>query len=794
MLLRILKKDMMKRKGVNIILFLFITLSTVFLASSMNNIVVALSAVDYYLDYAKVPDINIVINSEQDTDKIDRWLEKKKESGDIEAYDYNTFLQIPDKSVTIKKGGVTSEFNNGGSNLYLATDNVDYCQVFDTDGERMRLKDGEIALSVLTMKKTGVKAGDHLTIFQEGAEKEFIVKEAVKDAAYGNEMVGMSRFMLSENDYKYFENISKEKFGLYYVETESVVDINDQIYNQGFTGVINVITIDIYKLVYSFDMILAGLLVLIGICLILIALLVLRFTLVFSLEEQYQEIGVLKAIGFRDYAIKRIYLVKYLAIVMIGAAIGTVVSVPVGQVMIDSVSENMILASSELNVWINILCAFIIIGLVVVFCYLCTRKLSKISAITAIRGGYTGERFHGGRRMFLSRSSRMQVPFYLGMNDIRSHVTRYIVLSITFCLSFILITIPLNTLNTMKSTEMIEKFNVDPDASVYISKVEEGKEEKYNNAKDLLKRVERIKQKLKEKGYEARMTALPIYFINYEGEQDTQKINIMSIQMIGEERTYSTYSEGEAPVLENEIAFSRDIMEEQSWEIGDHVTAWINGEERAFVISGIYSDYMQLGKSARLNPMIDCSEEIMFDYWAIMVDIDTEQSQAELAMELQRKFPDYEWKTAQELVDQQVGGIQGMLSEMLLPMTLLLCGVIMLITLLMEKLFITREKGEIAMMKSIGFRHSTIRNWQIMRMIFVVVASMIISVPLSLLSNHFVLKPIFGIMGADVSIQVNPIQAYLIYPGILLTGIIIATTIAANGVRKIDIREMNSLE
>lgn len=794
MLLRILKKDMMKRKGVNIILFLFITLSTVFLASSMNNIVVALSAVDYYLDYAKVPDINIVINSEQDTDKIDRWLEKKKESGDIEAYDYNTFLQIPDKSVTIKKGDVTSEFNNGGSNLYLATDNVDYCQVFDTDGERMHLKDGEIALSVLTMKKTGVKAGDHLTIFQEGAEKEFIVKEAVKDAAYGNEMVGMSRFMLSENDYKYFENISKEKFGLYYVETESVVDINDQIYNQGFTGVINVITIDIYKLVYSFDMILAGLLVLIGICLILIALLVLRFTLVFSLEEQYQEIGVLKAIGFRDYAIKRIYLVKYLAIVMIGAAIGTVVSVPVGQVMIDSVSENMILASSELNVWINILCAFIIIGLVVVFCYLCTRKLSKISAITAIRGGYTGERFHGGRRMCLSRSSRMQVPFYLGMNDIRSHVTRYIVLSITFCLSFILITIPLNTLNTMKSTEMIEKFNIDPDASVYISKVEEGKEEKYNNAKDLLKRVERIKQKLKEKGYEARMTALPIYFINYEGEQDTKKINIMSIQMIGEERTYSTYSEGEAPVLENEIAFSRDIMEEQSWEIGDHVTAWINGEERAFVISGIYSDYMQLGKSARLNPMIDCSEEIMFDYWAIMVDIDTEQSQAELAMELQRKFPDYEWKTAQELVDQQVGGIQGMLSEMLLPMTLLLCGVIMLITLLMEKLFVTREKGEIAMMKSIGFRHSTIRNWQIMRMILVVVASMIISVPLSLLSNHFVLKPIFGIMGADVSIQVNPIQAYLIYPGILLTGIIIATTIAANGVRKIDIREMNSLE
>lgn len=794
MLLRILKKDMMKRKGVNIILFLFITLSTVFLASSLNNIIVVLSAVDYYLDYANVPDINVVMNSEQDIDKIDRWLEQKKESGDIETYDYNRLLQIADKSVTIKKDGVTSELNNDSSSLYLATADVDYCQVFDVDGEKIHLKDGEIALSVLTMEKAGVKAGDHLTIVQEGAEKEFTVKEGVKDAAFGNEMVGMSRFMLSENDFKFFEDITKDKLGMYYIETESGADINDQIYNQSFTGVMSVISIDTYKLVYSFDMIMAGLLILIGICLILIALLVLRFTLVFSLEEQYQEIGVLKAIGFRDYAIKRIYLVKYLAIVLAGAAIGTVISVPVGQIMIDSVSENMILASSELNVWINILCAFIIIGLVVAFCYLCTRKLSKVSAITAIRGGYTGERFHGGRRMPLSRSLRMRVPFYLGLNDILSQMTRYIVLSITFCLSFILITIPLNTLNTMKSAEMVGKFNIDPDASIYISKIEEGKEEKYNNATDLLKGIERVEHELKEKGYEARMTALPIYFINYESEQSTRKTNIMSIQMIGEEKTYSQYSEGEAPMLENEIAFSQDIMEEQSWGIGDHVTARINGEEKSFVISGTYSDYMQLGKSARLNPVIDCNEEIMFDYWAIMVDIDTEHSQAELAKKLQKEFPDYEWNTAQELVDQQVGGVQGMVSEMLLPMTLLLCAVIMLITLLMEKLFVTREKGEIAMMKSIGFRHSTIRNWQIIRMVIVVVASMIISIPLSLVSNHFVLKPIFGIMGAEVSIQVNPIQAYLIYPGILLIGIIIAATIAANGVKKIDIREMNSLE
>lgn len=56
---------MMKRKGINFILFIFITLATIFFASSINNIMVVSSAVDYYMDYANTPDINIILNSEE---------------------------------------------------------------------------------------------------------------------------------------------------------------------------------------------------------------------------------------------------------------------------------------------------------------------------------------------------------------------------------------------------------------------------------------------------------------------------------------------------------------------------------------------------------------------------------------------------------------------------------------------------------------------------------------------------------------------------------------------------------
>ena len=104
---------------------------------------------------------------------------------------------------------------------------------------------------------------------------------------------------------------------------------------------------------------------------------------------------------------------------------------------------------SGANFFVNIICTMLIIALVMLFCYSCTRKLNKISAIMAIRGGQSGERFNKKAGLKLYRRKWMGVPVFLGLNDMFCHVRRYLVLMITFCLSFILITIPLNTINTV---------------------------------------------------------------------------------------------------------------------------------------------------------------------------------------------------------------------------------------------------------------------------------------------------------------------------------------------------------
>lgn len=549
-----------------------------------------------------------------------------------------------------------------------------------------------------------------------------------------------------------------------------------------------------YALVYSFDLIMAALLILIGVCLILIALLVLRFTLIFTMEEEYQEIGVLKAVGLRNWAVKKLYLMKYFILVCCGALFGLFLSFPVSDFMVSSIGKNLIMQDSKENYIVNIACALFIVVLVLWFCYFCTHKLNKVSAINAIRGGSSGERFKNKRGIALAKRRGMKVIVYLGINDILSNLKRYAVLIITFCISFILITIPLNTVNTMKSDEMASKFAIKPNTSIVLNSIELDSEDKYTSIVSIDEGMHRVKQELCDAGYDASLTAVPLYFFKYTAQDEVDYVNTLTLQLRGDHVDYLQYSEGSAPILENEVAVSQQLLKDNDWEIGDYLNIQLANGLKELIITGTYSDYIQIGKSIRLNPIVNLEEEIMFSYSGIMVDFKEDKSQTEWKEIMSERFPDYKWTTSSEFVDTNVGGLQDMVDQILFPMTSMLCGVIMLITLLMERLFITREKGEIAMLKSIGFGKKAIIGWQVIRMSFVVFVSMMISIPLSLLSNQFLLKPIFAIMGADITIQVDTLMAYLVFPGILLVGIILATFIATNYIRKINIREMNNVE
>ncbi|GFI22151.1 hypothetical protein IMSAGC011_00924 [Lachnospiraceae bacterium] len=792
MWIEILKKDLMKQKGINVILFLFITLSTIFLASSVNNIYLVTNGLNTYMEYANVSDVMVVFGGGAEREQFQEWIKSRSE---ITEYDCEELCEIKAEDITIKQADATSTLKTNGASLYLASIGSKYAKPLDNKGNELSLAPGEVAVTSWMMEKNALHIGDKIEVYISDKAYSYQIAIQSRDIMYGNEMSGMARFIFCKDDYnKMVSGSTNRKIEVYGYNTTNPKKTLDAMNQQEFKFLVNAFERSIYSLLYVFDMIVAALLIVVGFCLILISLMILKFSLSFTMEENYREVGVMKAIGMRNFSIRKIYLVKYFALVVTGAIVGFLISIPFGKGMMDSVSKNMVLGDSTNTAVINLVCSIVIILFVTGMCVVFTGKLKKISAIEAIRSGDSGERYQKRRGLCLYKRKYMGTISFLGLNDILCNTRRYLVLFFTFCISFVLITVPLNTLTTMESDEMASKFNLNPDAAIYLETVEEQGAAPYHNTKDLEHALRRIEKEMAAKGYTAQLSVGALCFIEYTINDVGDVIKPLSNYPIGKNGSFCEYQAGLAPKLSNEVAFSKKIMEENNLEIGDIVIVKIGGKEQKLIITGYYSDYMQLGKSARLNPAIDISDEILSGYWKATVEMETALTQQELASVLKKEFPQYNWVTAQEALDANIGSIKSTMQILQIPMTIMLCILIMLISLLMMKLFIVREKGQLAMLKSIGWRNKAIRLWLVMRMVWVVILSMIVAVPLSMLCNRFVLRNIFAIMGAELQIQVEPQKAYVLYPVILLVGIMFATYFATGSVKRISTNDMKIAE
>ena len=66
-------------------------------------------------------------------------------------------------------------------------------------------------------------------------------------------------------------------------------------------------------------------LLMVSLIFVAVAFVILRFTIAFTLSEEFREIGVMKAIGIRNLKIRSLYLVKYAALSVMLFAVETVV-------------------------------------------------------------------------------------------------------------------------------------------------------------------------------------------------------------------------------------------------------------------------------------------------------------------------------------------------------------------------------------------------------------------------------------------------------------------------------------
>lgn len=783
MYLRILKKDLKRKKTMNVILFIFIILAAMFIASSANNMTSVMTALDGYFEKAQVPDYWFVSN---DTKSVERFESFAEDNG----YDYEKQELLSVMPSDIKRNGGKFEYS---SSICLSS-LKNSVKIFDkNDDELTTVKDGDIYVTakVFYDEKTGLKEGDKIKISSGGKTKEFTLRGCVKDAEFGGSGLGMTRMLISENDFEYLSGDGSTI--MYSLNVFS----DDPDYSEKFTDLdlntlfgVDKATI---KTMYFMDTLIAVVILIVSVCLILISMVILRFTINFTMSEEFREIGVMKAIGIPNRSIRGLYIVKYLGISAVGAAVGFALSIPFSRMLMKNVSRNIVISNSG-NYLLNLVCVAATAAIVVLFCYFCTRRIKKFTPVDAIRNGENGERYSRKSIITLGRSHIAPVPF-MAVNDIFSGLKRFITMILIFTLGLLLIIIPVNTINTLQSDSLITMFNMAECDHVISQELFLSSGSDYK--KILTDGIDDLREKLDENGIEAEVFQETMFrmTVTYNGK----KASSLAFQSIGGVTTDRyAYLEGTPPQNEGEIALSQLVADRIGADIGDTVQIR-NGEQvKEYMITATLQSMNNMGEGIRFYP----NEELDYSYTAGCFGIQVKYKDSPDSDELARRkdllkefYPDNKVYTAGEYISYMIGDVVGQLQGIKYMILAVVLCINVLVTVLMVKSFITKEKGEIAVLKAVGFRNSSLVAWQTLRIGIVLLISIVIGTLLSTPLSKLTVEPIFKMLGAvNIKFDVVPSEVYVLYPLIVLAVTTLAGFFAALQVRKISASETSNIE
>ena len=785
---RILKKDLKRNKTMNIILFLFIIIASVFFASGLNNLIAIVNGTDYQFKTAEVGDYQLISMGEG---AIGFSEEKVKSIPEIKKYTKEVVVFVAEGNIKLENGKRLDVTNAG------IVESIDGrgMKYFDKDNNELTsVEKGKVLVSVNFMSDNNLEVGDKLIIEKGDVKGTYEIQGSLKDAFLGSKMFGNPRFFLCDEDFqKYLDDeVCYNYYGgeIFYIHTDNTKAVGSALSDLekiGYSYPVSQI-----KMAYVMNLIVAFTVVILSVCLMIVSFLVLRFTINFSISDDFREIGVMKAIGIRNKKIRSLYLAKYAVISVVGSLVGLFVSIPFGKLLLDSVSGDMILGSELGIVW-NVIGSVCVMAMVILLAYLLTGKVKKHTPIDAIRSGQTGERFKKKGGIRISRS-KVRPSLFLAINDILSSPKRFVTVIITFSLCTLLVLVIVNTTNTMNSDKLLYLFGTEAD--VYVTDTADVMT--YMNEKDsaaLKEHVDEMAKEYTDAGMPCTGSVALIYTyeVVYEGESYSYAFE----QDLNSTMDDFRFSEGVAPANKNEIAITEQFTEIAGANIGDSVMVdFGNGPEEMLI-------------TAKFQSMNDLGQIIL-----LRNDVPTDFSHLKSIMQYKFTFTD---DPSQKTIDERIQKMKDMsgndkimnaaeycrdcvkvydiMNAVAKLLLLIVMFVVILITVLMERSFISDEKNEIAITKAVGFKDSVVIRWHVFRFLIVAFISMIIAAGLSIPITNLTISPIFGMMGAsEIDYKYDLLGSFMTYPTIVLATTVITAFITALYTKKIQCKDTASIE
>ncbi|MGM0123752.1 hypothetical protein IGI37_001126 [Enterococcus sp. AZ194] len=774
---RLIKKDFAKNKVITFTLFIFILLSAMLVSSALSIVTNLNGSINHLFEQAKVPSYVQMYAGELSPEEIKTFSQKNSLVEDQQTV---TMLNIAGENLFLQ-GKDKSEVNSIIENSFVKqNDSFDF--LLDTSNSIAKVSDGEIGIPVYHQQQYHLKLGDSIQVSIGHFKKKFTITSFIRDAQMNPSLVTSKRLLVSNNDWNELATyLNNQEYLIEFKlkDEKKLSDFEKQYEASTLPQSGTALTRTLYQVLNSLtDGIVIAIITLISLLLLVIASLCLRFTILTAIEEDYREIGIMKAIGISNKNTKKMYLTKYILITSVACLTGYIFSLAVTNLFTQSMAVYIGTAPKTVSSYLLPLLGSLLVFLFVyLFCKIIFRRFKRISAYQALQTGeISGNRkiAHkmriSGKKHWLSNQT-----LFMGIREVCTQIKVYLLLMFVFAISLFLMSVPYNFLQTVQAPSFISYMGAGKsDLRIDLHQLDKYQEEGNQIETDLHNKI-MDKESPVEKYVRYETSAYQIKNADHE---------LVTIKIENTEDYDSfplSYTSGRAPQNENEIAFSSMNADEFEATIGDKLTLIQKDQEKVVTLSGIYQDVTNGGKTAK--GMLPNSHPLWVTF---NIKLSDPSKLNQVKADLENKFKHSKVTDTDEYIKQTLGGIikqVTVISRVAFGLSLFIA---ILITSMFFKMIIVKEAKNIAIMKSLGISVKTLQYQYITRALF----SLVIGLVMGLILTNLLGTQVASLLLSGVSkltFVSNPLINYIGIPFSLIFVVSISMYVVSLSIRKINV-------
>lgn len=319
----------------------------------------------------------------------------------------------------------------------------------------------------------------------------------------------------------------------------------------------------------------SGLLLVFVVVLLIIIMVVTGHSISSSIEQEYVNMGILKAVGFSESDLRKVQIMQYLLAVFAGMFTGIIFSgILIRLINRLTVTTTGILIPSEIALGAGGAALGAVLLLLLGFICVKTAKIGRIKPIRAIRGGADDIYF---KSRLTTRIHKKGLSFHLAFRQLIAGKRQYLSVCMVAALLvfFLSLTGRIGVWIGEDGAGLMDVFS----GTRYDFGFRCGEEE----LQETIEKVVAAKVKIADQ-YEFKMERAAVNQINY-------LMNVVS------KPEYFNMIEGRTCRYKNEIVVTEAVAKVLDVKIGDQVFVSYMGKDREFLISGIYQCANDMGEN-----------------------------------------------------------------------------------------------------------------------------------------------------------------------------------------------------